>query len=56
MFDLTAEQRQIGDLAAEIAAREIAPHIARWDREHIFPRELYAKLNEAGVLGIIVPE
>ncbi|MBV8726276.1 MAG: acyl-CoA dehydrogenase family protein, partial [Candidatus Eremiobacteraeota bacterium] len=55
-FELTDEQRQIGDLAAEIAAREIAPHIAQWDREHTFPRELYGKLNDAGVLGIIVPE
>ena len=55
-FELTADQRQIGELAAEIAAREIAPHIAQWDREHTFPRELYAKLNGAGILGIIVPE
>ncbi|MBV8364185.1 MAG: acyl-CoA dehydrogenase family protein, partial [Candidatus Eremiobacteraeota bacterium] len=55
-FELTDDQRQIGDLASEIAAREIAPNIARWDREHTFPRELYAKLNDAGVLGIIVPE
>jgi alkylation response protein AidB-like acyl-CoA dehydrogenase len=55
-FDLSEEQRQIGSLAAEIAQREIAPHIARWDREHTFPRELYAKLNDAGIMGIIVPE
>ncbi len=56
MFELTEEQRQIRQLATEIAAREIAPHIARWDREHVFPRELYEKLNAAGVLGIIIPE
>jgi alkylation response protein AidB-like acyl-CoA dehydrogenase len=55
-FELTDEQRQIGALAAEIAAREIAPHIAAWDREHFFPRELYGKLNDAGIMGIIVPE
>ena len=55
-FDLTDEQRQIGELAAEIAQREIAPHIAQWDREHAFPRELYGKLTEAGIMGIIVPE
>jgi alkylation response protein AidB-like acyl-CoA dehydrogenase len=55
-FELTDEQRQIGALAAEIAQREIAPSIARWDREHVFPRELYAKLDAAGIMGIIVPE
>jgi butyryl-CoA dehydrogenase len=55
-FELTADQRAIGGLAAEIAQREIAPHIARWDREHTFPRELYKKLTDAGIMGIIVPE
>jgi alkylation response protein AidB-like acyl-CoA dehydrogenase len=55
-YELTPEQRDIGALAAEIAQREIAPHIERWDREHAFPRELYGKLNDAGIMGIIVPE
>ncbi|HEY8313222.1 MAG TPA: acyl-CoA dehydrogenase family protein [Candidatus Baltobacteraceae bacterium] len=55
-FDLTDDQRQIGALAAEIAQREIAPHIAQWDREHTFPRALYAKLNDAGLMGLLVPE
>jgi alkylation response protein AidB-like acyl-CoA dehydrogenase len=55
-FDLTDDQRQIGDLAAEIAQREIAPHIAAWDREHHFPRELYTKFTAAGLMGLIVPE
>jgi alkylation response protein AidB-like acyl-CoA dehydrogenase len=55
-FDLTDEQKQIGDLAAEIAQREIAPHITQWDREHHFPRDLYAKLTAAGIMGLLVPE
>jgi alkylation response protein AidB-like acyl-CoA dehydrogenase len=55
-FDLTDDQRQIGDLAAEIAQREIAPNIAAWDREHHFPRELYTKFTAAGLMGLIVPE
>jgi alkylation response protein AidB-like acyl-CoA dehydrogenase len=55
-FELTEEQRQIGELAAEIAQREIAPHIARWDKEHYFPRELYTKLTAAGMMGLLVPE
>ncbi len=55
-FTLTDEQRQIGDLAGDIARREIAPHIAQWDREHTFPRSLYGTLNAAGLMGLIVPE
>jgi len=55
-FDLTEEQRQIAALAAEVAQREIAPNIARWDREHTFPRELFTSLNDAGIMGILVPE
>lgn len=55
-FDVTDEQREIGDLAAEVARREIAPHIAAWDREHTFPRDLYAKLTDAGLMGLLVPE
>ena len=55
-FELTDEQRDIAALTAEIAQREIAPHIARWDREHTFPRALYGTLTDAGIMGIIVPE
>ena len=55
-FELSEDQRQIGALAAEIAQREIAPNIAQWDKDHVFPRALYAKLNAAGIMGIIVPE
>lgn len=55
-FDLTGEQREIGDLAAQIAQREIAPHIAAWDKEHHFPRDLYGKLTAAGIMGLLVPE
>jgi alkylation response protein AidB-like acyl-CoA dehydrogenase len=55
-FELTDDQRAIGDVAREVAEREIAPHVARWDREHLFPRELYAKLTEAGLMGMLVPE
>jgi alkylation response protein AidB-like acyl-CoA dehydrogenase len=56
LFDVTADQREIGNLAREIAQREIAPHIAAWDKAHYFPRELYTKLNAAGLMGIVVPE
>jgi len=56
LFDVTPEQREIGNLARDIAQREIAPHIAQWDRAHHFPRELFTKLNHVGLMGIVVPE
>ena len=55
-FELTGDQRAVADVAREAAAREIAPHIAAWDRAHTFPRDLYAKLTAAGLMGMLVPE
>jgi len=55
-FELTDDQRAFGDVAREVAEREIAPHIAAWDRAHAFPRALYGKLTEAGLMGMLVPE
>jgi alkylation response protein AidB-like acyl-CoA dehydrogenase len=55
-FSLTDEQREIQALAREVADTEIAPHAADWDREHRFPRQLFAKLGELGLMGVCVPE
>jgi alkylation response protein AidB-like acyl-CoA dehydrogenase len=55
-FALTQEQRAVGLLARDLAEGEIAPHIARWDREQYFSRELYTKLSRAGLMGSIVSE
>jgi hypothetical protein len=55
-FEPSDDQRAIGALAREIAAREIAPHIAAWDREHTFPRALYTTFTAAGLMGLLVPE
>ncbi|MDB5039954.1 MAG: Butyryl-CoA dehydrogenase [Candidatus Eremiobacteraeota bacterium] len=55
-FELSEEQRAIGDVARESAQREIAPYIAEWDRSHVFPRALYGKLTAAGLMGMLVPE
>src|SRR5690349_22539913 len=55
-FSLSPEQREIQTLAREFAEAEIVPNAAAWDREHSFPRELYAKLGELGLMGVCVPE
>jgi alkylation response protein AidB-like acyl-CoA dehydrogenase len=55
-FSLSADQREIQGLAREFAQAEIEPHAAAWDREHRFPRDLFAKLAELGLMGVCVPE
>jgi alkylation response protein AidB-like acyl-CoA dehydrogenase len=55
-FELTDDQREIQALAREFARAEIEPHAAEWDREHRFPRELFTKLAELGLMGACVPE
>src|SRR3954465_7843947 len=55
-FELTPEQREIQALAREFAHAEIEPHAASWDRDHRFPRGLYAKLADVGLMGVCVPE
>ena len=55
-FELTAEQREIQALARELAAAEIEPHAAEWDRAHGLPRALLSRLGELGLMGVCVPE
>src|SRR5712691_8319662 len=55
-FSLNPEQREIQTLAREFAEAEILPNAAVWDREHRFPRELFTKLGEIGLMGVCVPE
>ena len=55
-FELAPEQKEIQALAREFARHEIEPYAAEWDREHRFPREVFAKLAELGLMGTCVPE
>jgi alkylation response protein AidB-like acyl-CoA dehydrogenase len=56
LHELTDEQREIRALARRFADEEIAPAAAAWDREHTFPREVFAHLGELGLMGVCVPE
>jgi alkylation response protein AidB-like acyl-CoA dehydrogenase len=56
LHELSDEQREIRELARRFADEEIAPQAAGWDREHAFPREVFAHLGELGLMGVCVPE
>jgi alkylation response protein AidB-like acyl-CoA dehydrogenase len=55
-FDLTQDQKEIQALTRDFAKAEIEPQAAAWDREHHFPRDLFGKLAELGLMGACVPE
>ena len=55
LHELTPEQQEIRALARRFADEKIAPHAAAWDRDHHFPRELFAELGELGLMGVCVP-
>ena len=55
-FEPSAEQKEVQALARDFARAEIEPYAADWDREHRFPRDLFTKLAELGLMGTCVPE
>jgi butyryl-CoA dehydrogenase len=56
MFELSAEHEAFRKIVRDFAEREIAPHVARWDREHHLPIEVVRAMGELGLFGLVVPE
>ncbi|HLG65973.1 MAG TPA: acyl-CoA dehydrogenase family protein [Ktedonosporobacter sp.] len=55
-FDLDEEQSDIRDMVRRFAELEIVPHAEAWDENYYFPREIYTKMAELGLLGMTTPE
>jgi butyryl-CoA dehydrogenase len=53
---LNPDQEMIRDAVRDFAQRELWPNAARWDRDHVFPREAHQGLAALGAYGICVPE
>ena len=54
-FAESEEQAQIRELVRRFAEKEIAPHVAEWDREETFPRAMTKRFSELGLLGGTLP-
>lgn len=52
----TTEHASLREQARRFARAEIAPHAHAWEEANEFPRELYKKLADAGLLGVAYPE
>lgn len=46
----------IRGMVRDFAQREMAPHIMEWDESQHFPRELFKRMGDLGLLGMLVPE
>lgn len=55
-FDMTDDQLAFADAAKQFASQELAPHAAKWDREHIFPKQVIQKAGELGFCSLYSPE
>ncbi len=54
-FAFTEEQEAIRHMVREFAEAEIRPIAAYYDEQQEFPWELFAKMGELGLLGLLVP-
>lgn len=54
-FDLSEDQRRLCDLAEKFAREEIIPKAAEYDRTGEYPREIFNKAWELGLVTSAVP-
>ena len=55
-FDLTEEQQQVKRSVREFTEAEIKPHVMEWDEAQRLPREIFTKMGELGLMGVLFPE
>ena len=53
-MELTEDQQRIRSTARRFAEQEIAPHAAEWDRTGEVPRELYRRMADVGLMGMVI--
>ncbi len=54
-FKYTDTQIQIADMVRDFAEKNIRPDMMKWDEEQYFPVELFHKMGELGLMGVLVP-
>ncbi|HEY8151722.1 MAG TPA: acyl-CoA dehydrogenase [Vicinamibacteria bacterium] len=54
-LSLSEEQQLLKKTVREFAEAEIGPHAREWDEKQEFPREVFTKLGELGLMGVVWP-
>nr|WP_041628044.1 acyl-CoA dehydrogenase [Owenweeksia hongkongensis] len=55
-FGMTETQKMIAETVKDFCAQHITPNIMEWDEAQTFPKEVFQKLGELGLMGVLVPE
>ena len=55
-FEVSELTRQVAQTARDFAAQHIKPFVMKWDEAQEFPIEVFKKLGEFGLMGVLVPE
>ena len=55
-FSITENQRMIADMIKKFGEDHIRPKMMEWDEAQIFPVEVFKKLGELGLMGVLVPQ
>lgn len=55
-FEPTEMQQQIAQVIRDFGKTHIQPHVLEWDEAQFFPVDLFKKLGELGLMGVLVPE
>jgi alkylation response protein AidB-like acyl-CoA dehydrogenase len=54
-FELNENQVMIAQMVRDFGAKEITPFRKEWDDKQHFPLDLFKKLGELGLMGVLVP-
>jgi len=55
-FSLDENQKMIAQMVRDFAQKEILPFRNHWDEKQIFPVDVFKKMGELGLMGVLVPE
>ena len=54
-FSLSEEQQLLQKTVRDFGEAELRPHAREWDEKQEFPREVFSKLGELGLMGVAWP-
>ncbi len=55
-FSKTENHTMIAQMVREFAEKEIRPFVSEWDETQTFPKPLFHRMGELGLMGVLVPQ